>query len=58
MMQKVNENQSDFWKGIGRVGIGQAKENGIPFEVVLNYGTISSDKQDGFEKWSGMEFWV
>ena len=50
MLKEADKNRTDFCKSIGRVGISQTEKNRIPFEVVLNDGTILSDKQDVFEK--------
>ena len=44
MLKEENKNQTEFWKNIGKEGISQTKKNIIPFEVVLDDGTISSLK--------------
>ena len=51
MLNEVNKDQTEFWRNIGKVGISQTKKNKTPFEVVLDDGTISSDKQVVFERW-------
>ena len=51
LTQECNEGTNEFWKTIGRVGLGQSKSRKIPMEVVLEDGTISRDCKDVLEKW-------
>lgn len=46
---KVDSNQ--FWKSIGKIGIGYSKNKQIPMEVRLDNGDISSTVTDVLQKW-------
>lgn len=49
ILNEANHNQNEFWKTIGKVGIGVKKN--IPMEVVLDDGSISSNKHVVLNKW-------
>ncbi|KAH3785703.1 hypothetical protein DPMN_163797 [Dreissena polymorpha] len=51
MLNDCNVNQSQFWKSIGRIGVGHCKENGIPMEVILDDGSVSKDVKEVLDKW-------
>ena len=42
LLNNYTFDQSDFWKSIGKVGIGQYKGNNIPMEILLDDGSLSS----------------
>ncbi|WAR20497.1 hypothetical protein MAR_002335 [Mya arenaria] len=46
-----NTNKSDFWKDIGKIGIGSERNKYIPIEVLLADGTVSTSPQDVLNKW-------
>ncbi len=51
-MAEVRQNdQTDFWKSFGKIGIGQCKKKFIPMEVVLDNGDISTNVCDVLSKW-------
>ena len=43
LMSLCDQNQPNFWKKIGKVGIAQERQKGIPMEVVLADGSVSTD---------------
>ena len=49
LLEDVQCNQNEFWKSIGRVGIG-CKKN-IPTEVVTESESISNNLEDVLRKW-------
>ena len=44
-------NHQDFWKKIGKIGVGKERQNQIPMEVILPCGSISSDTAVILEVW-------
>ncbi|WAR15531.1 hypothetical protein MAR_005636, partial [Mya arenaria] len=46
-----NTNKSDFWKDIGKIGIGSERNKSIPIEVLLADGSVSTLPQDVLNKW-------
>ncbi|CAG2197791.1 unnamed protein product [Mytilus edulis] len=44
-------NQREFWKEIGRIGVGQERCKLIPMEVQLQNGEITNDKDSVLSKW-------
>ena len=51
LLNACNANQSDFWRSIGKLGVGQGKSSRIPMEVVLENGSTSSNVTDILNKW-------
>ena len=51
LIEECNEGNDDFWKSIGRIGVGQAKTRRIPMEIVLEDGSISRDNTAMLDKW-------
>jgi hypothetical protein len=43
-------NKSEFWKKIGQLGVGQARQD-IPLEIVTDDGTISADRTEVIGVW-------
>ena len=43
-------NSQDFWKTIGKIGVGNEQWKNIPFEVEVN-GRITRDKVTVLKKW-------
>ena len=41
----------EFWKRFGEIGIGAARKPSIPWEVVLNDGIVSNNKDDVLNRW-------
>jgi len=51
---KLNSaNRRDFWKSIGKIGIGIDRKRTIPLEVVDNDGNVTMDKKAVLDKWKG-----
>ncbi|WAQ99113.1 hypothetical protein MAR_023486 [Mya arenaria] len=46
-----NTNKSDFWKDIGKIGIGSERNKSIHIEVLLADGSVSPLPQDVLNKW-------
>ncbi|VDI10211.1 Hypothetical predicted protein [Mytilus galloprovincialis] len=44
-------NQREFWKEIGRIGVGQERRKLIPMEVQLQNGEITNDKYSVLSEW-------
>ena len=51
LMSEAENNSTEFWKSIGRVGIARSRTNVIPFEVKTDDGSISTDSSVVLEKW-------
>ena len=51
LLNNCTSDQSDFWKSIGKVGIGQYKGNKITMEVLLDDGSVSSKLSYILDKW-------
>ena len=47
----TNSNQQEFWKKIGKVGIGQERQKLIPMEVLLEDGSLSKSADVLMNKW-------
>ena len=50
-MQECSDNSTEFWRTIGKVGIGQTRKRHIPMEVILRDGTVSRDPASALDKW-------
>lgn len=51
MLKECNVDQSNFWKSVGKIGVGQIKKKCIPLEVTLNDGSLSTDLSQVLNKW-------
>ena len=51
LMQECNDNSTEVWRTIGKVGIGQTRKRHIPMEVILRDGTVSRDPVSVLDKW-------
>ena len=49
--QLLLENNTQFWREIGKIGIGNERRKNIPLEVVLPDGSISSDTATVLQTW-------
>jgi hypothetical protein len=38
-----NKDPREFWKNIGKIGVGSERQKSIPMEVVLEDGSICTD---------------
>ena len=47
----IYTNQNSFWKKMGKVGIGQERKKNIPFEILLEDGTVCRDADIVLQKW-------
>ena len=45
------ENDNEFWKKIGRLGIGFERRKPIPLEIIREDGSLSNDLEDIMHKW-------
>ena len=43
--------QNEFWKEIGKIGIGNDRKRTIPIEIERDDGTFSFDRTEILEKW-------
>ena len=46
-----SSNQTEFWKKIGRVGIGEERRKAIPMSVQLENGSVAHDKETVLKEW-------
>ena len=51
LIEECNEGNDEFWKSIGRIGVGQSKTRRIPMEIVLEDGSITRDNTAVLDKW-------
>ena len=51
LIEECNNSNDNFWRTIGRVGVGHSQNRRIPMEVLLENGSISNDTQSVLEKW-------
>ena len=51
LMQECSDNSTEFWRTIGKVGIGKTRKRHIPMEVILRDGTVSRDPVSVLDKW-------
>ncbi len=52
ILDTVHQNdQTEFWKSFGKIGISQTKVRSIPMEVLLDNGTLSNNVKDVLRKW-------
>ena len=43
LLAECENNQQEFWKSMGRIGIAQTRRKNIPMEVMCDVGSISSN---------------
>jgi len=43
LLAECENNQQEFWKSMGRIGIAQTRRKTIPMEVMCDDGSISSN---------------
>ena len=48
---QCKNNNDQFWKSIGRLGIGFERQNKIPMEIMKEDGSLSSKLHDVMAKW-------
>ena len=51
LLNDAENNDLEFWKTIGKVGISQAGDKQIPMEVVLEDGSVDKDWENVLQKW-------
>ena len=51
ILHNASSNQNEFWKSIGRVGVKDNRQKGIPMEVVDQNGNVMKDSSKVFDKW-------
>ena len=51
ILYNASNNQNEFWKSIGRVGIRDNRRNEIPMEIVDQNGSVITDSNTVFDKW-------
>ena len=44
-------NSKDFWKRIGKIGVGKERQNQISIEVILSSGEVSCNTKVILELW-------
>lgn len=42
VLQECDVDQNEFWKFVGRIGLGHSKKYRIPEEILLDNGTVSA----------------
>ena len=50
LIDECSSTDNNFWKAIGKVGVGQKLKRRIPMEVVLDDGSVSSETAAVLEK--------
>ena len=45
------DNPKEFWRKIGKIGVGAERQRKIPMEVILSDGSISTDNKIVLDKW-------
>ena len=48
------DNPKEFWRKIGKIGVGSERRNKIPMEVKLSDASVSNDKNIVLNKWKGI----
>jgi len=51
LLSNLEENNDQFWKSIGKLGIVSDRNKGIPMQVVLENGTVSDNVKTVLAKW-------
>jgi len=51
LLSNCENNQQEFWKTIGKVGIGFSKKRNIPMEIVNEDGSVNRNIDDVLQKW-------
>jgi len=51
LLAECENNQQEFWKSMGRIGIAQTRRKTIPMEVMCDDGSISSNIDVVLNKW-------
>lgn len=51
LLREAENNDTEFWKTIGRVGIAQSKDRCVPMEIVLEDGSIDTKLDNILHKW-------
>lgn len=51
MMTDSTDNKKEFWKEIGKLGVAKERRAGIPMEVVMEDGSVSSDVNTVLTRW-------
>lgn len=45
-----NVNMKEFWRKMGKIGVGSERQHYIPMKVKLDYGQISSENDEVLKK--------
>ena len=51
MVDKLNNDQQQFWRDIGKLGVAQTKNKQIPMEVVDQEGNANFNINVALDKW-------
>ena len=51
MVDKLNNDQQQFWRDIGKLGVAQSKKKQIPMEVVDQEGNANCNINVVLDKW-------
>lgn len=51
LLTECENNGQEFWKTIGKIGVGHTKKKGIPMEVICDDGSISNNLHTVLSKW-------
>ena len=51
LLESCNKTPTEFWKTIGKIGVGNARNNKIPMEIVQQDGSVSNSFNQILDKW-------
>ena len=51
LLETQHKDQREFWRKIGKIGVGQNRQNVIPLEVKLEDGSVSDDIPTVLNRW-------
>ena len=51
LLSSCKSDPNEFWKKIGKVGVGTDRSKNIPMEVKLDNGSVSNDVNDVLNSW-------
>lgn len=52
MIKITSDNQNEFWRRVGCIGVGGERTNYIPMEVVLDDGSVTRENTSVLNKWT------
>ena len=52
LLEMQSHDPQEFWKYIGQLGVAKERKENIPWEVINNDGSVSSDRREVLLKWA------